>query len=118
MPRRGLGKTPIRFPGNAVSVVDMPPFSPQSHLVEWYRPDFTVAGVDEMVASLEMATANSISGDVRLIVSMSVPSDEVLYAVFEASSTEAIVDVCHSAGLPPQRVTTHVDARIHVTRVT
>ena len=91
--------------------------SPHSHLVDWYRPDFTYVSVNEIAASLEMATANSVSGDVRQIVSMAVPSDEVLYAVFEAATTEAIVDVCDRAGLPPQRVTAQVDARIHVTRV-
>jgi hypothetical protein len=92
--------------------------SPPSHLAEWYRSDLTDASVAEMVATLESATAvEDPDQPVRLILSMSVPTDEVLYAVFDAVSAAAVVDVCERAGLPPQRVTADVGTRIHVASV-
>jgi hypothetical protein len=92
--------------------------SPPSHLAEWYRSDLTDASVADMVAILESATATGDTGEpVRLILSMAVPSDEVLYVVFDAASTAAVVEVCERAGLPPQRVTADVDTRIHVASV-
>jgi hypothetical protein len=92
--------------------------SPPSHLAEWYRSDFTDESVTELVATLESATATADHREpVRLVVSMAVPSDEVLFVVFEAASTAAVMEVCERAGLPPQRVTADVDTRIHVARV-
>lgn len=88
--------------------------TPPRHLVEWYRADLTGATVAEMVAALEVACAESgPEGPVRLVVTMAVPSDEVLYVVFAASSSDAVVGMCTQAGLPPQRVTADVDARVH-----
>ncbi|MET0476167.1 MAG: hypothetical protein ABW001_16155 [Mycobacterium sp.] len=92
--------------------------SPPNHLAEWYRSTLTDAWVAEMVATLQGATAVADADDpVRLILSMAVPSDEVLYVVFEAASSAAVVRLCERAGLPPQRVTADVDARIHVVGV-
>jgi hypothetical protein len=87
-------------------------------LVEWYHCDLTDASVAEMVATLESAaTVGDPEEPVRLILSMAVPTDEVLYVVFDASSTAAVVDVCERAGLPPQRITADVGTRIHAARV-
>lgn len=68
-----------------------------------------------MVAALEAACADSGPDEpVQLVVTMAVPSDEVLYVVFGASSTTPVLAACSRAGLPPQRVTADVDARIYL----
>lgn len=88
--------------------------TPSRHLVEWYRTELTDASVAEMVAALEAAAAAvGVDGPVRLVVTMAVPSDEVLYAVFAASSTDVVIDLCRRAGLPAERVTADVSAHVH-----
>ena len=84
------------------------------YLVEWFHADLTDEWVDTFVAALEAAVAHT---QVQLIVTMAVHTDEVLYAVLAAPSAEAISQVCLSAGLPPQRITADVDARIHLVTV-
>lgn len=82
-------------------------------LAEWYLPDLTETAVDAVVAQLDAAAA-AVTGDgssVRLVATLSVPTDEVLYGVFDADSPEAVVAACHRAGLPCQRLSTDVVAR-------
>ena len=82
-------------------------------LAEWYLPDLREATVDGIVTRLGAAavavTAEGTS--VRLVATLSVPTDEVLYGVFEASSPDAVVATCRHAELPYQRLSTDVIAR-------
>lgn len=87
----------------------MPARTSPGYLVEWYQPDLADGSVPLIVAALEAAAA-AASEPVELFVTMGVPSDEVVYALFEASSSDAVIDVCERAGYPPQRVTADVDA--------
>ncbi|QZT63277.1 hypothetical protein [Mycolicibacterium austroafricanum] len=83
-------------------------------LAEWYLPDLAETTVDDIVARLD-AAANAVSGGgehVRLVVTLSVPTDEVLYGVFAADSPDAVIATCARAGVPHQRLSTHVVARI------
>ena len=83
-------------------------------LAEWYLPDLAEAAVDDIVARID-AAASTVSGEgtpVRLLMTLSVPTDEVLYGVFDAGSPEAVVTTCRRAGVPHQRLSDHVVARL------
>ena len=82
--------------------------------MEWYRPNLTLQVVDDMVATLdEAATSMSAEGfPVRLLVTLAVPTDEVLFGVFAADSEDVVRTACGRAGLVPERMSIDVDARI------
>lgn len=82
-------------------------------LAEWYLPDLAETAVDDIVTRLDAAAA-LVTGEgtpVRLMVTLSVPTDEVLYGVFDAASPEAVIAACRRAGVPQQRLSTDVVAR-------
>jgi hypothetical protein len=84
------------------------------YLAEWYLPEMTATSVDEMVAKLD-AAAVAVSAEgrpVRLVVTLSVPTDEVLYGVFGATSPDIVAQTCLRAGVPFQRISGDVGARI------
>jgi hypothetical protein len=87
---------------------------PTSHLAEWYLPELTAESVDDIVAKLNTATT-SMSDEgvpVRLVVTLAVPKDEVLYGVFAAHSEEVVTTACERAGVPCQRLTSGIGTRI------
>ncbi|WP_024444646.1 hypothetical protein [Mycolicibacterium iranicum] len=83
-------------------------------LAEWYLPDLADAAVDDIMARLRTAATELTSGGarVRLLATLSVPTDEVLYGVFDADSPEAVVAACEHAGLPQQRLSADVVPRV------
>lgn len=84
------------------------------YLAEWYLPELTEQSVDDIVAKLDVA-ASAVSGEgtpVRLLVTLAVPTDEVLYGVFGAESPDVVTTTCQRAGLPHQRISSHVGTRI------
>ena len=87
---------------------------PAHFLAEWYRPELTDQSVDAMVSELDAAAAllNTRGFFVQLLVTLSVPVDEVLYGVFVADSPDLVNETCQRAGIPPQRLTPDVGARI------
>lgn len=84
------------------------------YLAEWYLPELTDKSVDEVVAKLDAAAilVSSEGAPVRLVVTLAVPTDEVLYGVFGAPSGEIVTRTCHQAGVPHQRLSAHVGTRI------
>jgi len=84
------------------------------YLAEWYLPEMTATSVDEMVARLDAAavTISQEGTPVRLVVTLSVPTDEVLYGVFGAPSPDIVSQTCARAGVPFQRISGDVGARI------
>jgi hypothetical protein len=84
------------------------------HLAEWYLPELTEQSVDGMVARLDAAAAllTDQGTPVRLALTVSVPSDEVLYGVFGADSLDLVSRTCDLAGLPHQRLSGDVGTRI------
>lgn len=82
-------------------------------LAEWYLRDLAETTVDDIVTRLDSAASVVTAGGtpVRLVVTLSVPTDEVLYGVFDACTPEAVVATCLGAGLPHQRLSTDVVAR-------
>ncbi|MDG4663870.1 hypothetical protein [Mycobacterium sp. 236(2023)] len=84
-----------------------------SFLAEWYLPDLAEATVDHIVTQLHTAAA-ALTGEgasVRLVATLSVPTDEVLYGVFEAASKDLVETTCERAGFPQQRLSEDVVAR-------
>jgi hypothetical protein len=82
-------------------------------LVEWYRPNLTRELIDGMVAGLNEAIAN-MSADglpVWLVMTVAVPTDEVLYGVFAAESPDLVRAACERAGSVPERMSVDIDAR-------
>jgi hypothetical protein len=84
------------------------------YLAEWYLPEMTETSISDMVGKLDAAaaTVSSEGTPVRLVVTLSVPSDEVLYGVFGATSSEIVSKACLLAGVPYQRLSGDVGARI------
>ena len=84
------------------------------YLAEWYLPELTEESVDDVVAKLD-AAAMSVSSEgapIRLLVTLAVPTDEVLYGVFGARSPEIVSRTCLQAGVPYQRLSGDVGTKI------
>lgn len=84
------------------------------YLAEWYLPELTEQSVDDVVARLDLAATNlSDEGTpVRLLVTLAVPTDEILYGVFGANSSETVTATCQRAGIPHLRLSGDVGTRI------
>lgn len=80
------------------------------YLAEWYRPEITGATLDDVVGRLKRGAAEA--DHVRVVMALSVPSDEVVYCLYAADSADAVVAACTHAGIPAERITADVDARI------
>lgn len=94
-----------------------PTAAAQCYLVEWYRSGLDSRTVTDIIAALEAgvaAVSDPEQAPVRLIVTMAVPADEVLYGLFGADSPELVSEACGRAGFPPQRLTAEVGAWINV----
>jgi hypothetical protein len=84
------------------------------YLAEWYLPELTDKSVDDLVAKLD-AAAMSVSAEgapVRLLVTLAVPTDEVLYGVFGAQSPDVVSRTCLQAGVPHQRLSGDIGTKI------
>jgi (2Fe-2S) ferredoxin len=85
--------------------------SPSScFLGEWYRPDVTSRTIEDLDAALHIAAeAMRAKGiQVRLLMTLAVPADEVLYAMFTAYSADSVVQTCKQAGIPVERLSSDV----------
>ncbi|OBI81902.1 hypothetical protein [Mycobacterium sp. E740] len=84
------------------------------YLAEWYLPELSEQCVDELVARLDAAAAVATGEGtpVQLLITVSVPSDEVVYGVFDAGSQEIVSRTCLAAGVPHQRLSAKVGTRI------
>ena len=76
------------------------------YLVEWYEPELTDEELDVTVAKFECAAATSADDSaVHLLMALAVPTDDVVFGLFRASSEQVVVQACNRAGMPAQRVT-------------
>lgn len=84
------------------------------YLAEWYLPELTEKSVDDLVSRLDAAAAVATGEGtpVELLITVSVPSDEVLYGVFGAGSQDVVSRTCLAAGAPHQRLSAQVGTRI------
>lgn len=77
------------------------------YLVEWYQPELTDEQLDQAAAKLD-GYAESVSAhgsSVRLLMTLAVPGDEVVFGVFTADSAQLVAQACEQADMPPQRLT-------------
>ena len=88
------------------------------YLAEWYLPELTEQSVDDLVARLNAAAAVATGEGtpVELLITVAVPTDEVLYGIFGAGSQEIVSRTCLAAGLPHQRLSAQVGTRIRQCR--
>lgn len=86
----------------------------QCFLVEWYGAGAIGRPLDETVAMLdtEASAIRAEGSSVRLLMALTAHSDQVLYSVFAASSADAVKLACERAGLPAERVTSGIEARV------
>jgi hypothetical protein len=94
-------------------VLDATPHLP-CYLVEWYGPEITAQPLDETLAKLDTGM-NAIRAEgcaVRLLVALTAHTDQVLYSVFAAASPETVRQACERAGVPAERVTAGIEARV------
>jgi hypothetical protein len=113
--RQPVGKHPIPAQPRSDTFVVMDAHDDVAHfLAEWYLPELTEKSVDDIVAKLDAAavTVSNEGTPVRLLVTLAVPTDEVLYGVFGAHSFEIVSRTCHQAGMPHQRLSGDVGTRI------
>lgn len=84
------------------------------YLAEWYRPEVIQQPLDDIVAKLDAVAATMrVEGSVvNLLVTLAVPTDEVIYGVFAARSPDIVVQACRRAGIPLERLSSDVAARI------
>jgi hypothetical protein len=84
------------------------------YLVEWYRPEFTAGALEHTAAKLEdcAAAMRDEGSSVRLLMTLAVPTDEVLYGVFTAPSANTVTETCRRAGIPAERLNKAVDAQV------
>jgi len=76
------------------------------YLVEWYRPKLTAEPLERTDAALDDCAA-SMSADgcpVQVLMTVAVPTDEVVFGVFAADSAQVVAAVCDRAGVPAARV--------------
>src|ERR1700740_2208886 len=103
-----LGKHPIRQVPPTISVHSVGSAAPQvaCYLAEWYRPEVTQQPLDDTVDKLDaIAATMSVEGSVvKLLVTLAVPTDEVIYGVFAACSPDIVVQACRRGGIPLGRL--------------
>lgn len=77
------------------------------YLAEWYRDGLPQDAIDQPFAVLTRG-AQLLSDDgafAEVVLMMSVPTDDVIFCVFNATSPEVVVAACSRAGIPAERVT-------------
>jgi hypothetical protein len=86
---------------------------PPYYLAEWYRPRLSADRLEDTATRLEagVAAMRSAGSDVRLLMTLALPTDEVLFALFTASAAQNVSDACHHAGIPVERLTYALGAR-------
>jgi hypothetical protein len=84
----------------------------QCYLAEWYCPEVSEQPVDDIATQLDAGVAmmRAEGTPVRLLATVAVPTDEVLYGLFAAQSPEIVEEVCQRAGIPADRLSAGVDA--------
>jgi hypothetical protein len=84
------------------------------YLVEWYRPDLIEDQFGAALASLGNCMTSMIAEGmpVRLLMTVTVPSDEVVFGVIAANSEDVVAQLCNRAGVPAERVTAAIDTRL------
>jgi hypothetical protein len=84
------------------------------YLVEWYRPELINDEFSTALATLGgcATTMTSEGTPVRVLHTVTVPGDEVVFGVIAASSEAVVTELCRRAGVPAERLTAAVSTRL------
>lgn len=84
------------------------------YLVEWYGHDLVDQSLADTVAQLDAGICVLLAEGsvVRRLMTIVAPTDEVLYSVFAAASSDAVTAVCQLAGFQADRLTAAVASSI------
>ena len=87
------------------------------YLAEWYRPELTAEELRRTAARLEEGAAElrDEGAAVRLLMTLAVPIDEVIFGVFAAGSKQSVCEACRRAGIPAGRLSGAMDALVPLT---
>jgi len=82
----------------------------ESFLVEWYGHQAPALWIGETAQRLNdrAAAVSARGGRVRLLMAVSVPTDDYAFGVFAAASAEIVAEICADAGAPPERISAAV----------
>jgi hypothetical protein len=85
----------------------------QYYLAEWYRPRLSPDRLEDAATRLEagVAAMRSVGSDVRLLMTLALPTDEVLFALFTTSAMQNVREACQRAGIPAERLTSALAPR-------
>lgn len=83
------------------------------YLVEWYTTDLSQETIDRTLAQLSrgVESISAKGSSPTVLMTLSVPTDGVMFCVVAATSREVVAEVCDRAGLPAERVTAAVATR-------
>jgi hypothetical protein len=83
----------------------------QHFLVEWYGHQACAGTIGEMAGRLrDGAVSSSAAGaPIRLLVGMTLPTDDYAFGVFAAESADTVRQLCLDADAPPDRISAGID---------
>jgi hypothetical protein len=84
------------------------------YLVEWYLPELIEDQFGTALAILgECVTTMVAEGTpVCVLQTVTVPGDQVVFAVIAAGSEAIVAELCRRAGVPAERVTAAISTRL------
>lgn len=78
-------------------------------LVEWYQTGPVTQLAEVVAAQLSGAAAvDDDTASAALLMALTMPADQTVFAVFSAPNSETIIQLCQRAGWPPDRISTDV----------
>ena len=94
--------------------MDVPALCVPCSLVEWYRPELIEDQFSAALGALGecVATMNSEGTSVRVLQTVTVPSDQVVFGVIAASSEAIAAELCRRAGVPAERLTAAISSAL------
>ena len=83
------------------------------YVVEWYRPGLDEDQLSGIVAEVERSSrlVRVEGSSVQCVLTLAVPTDEVVFGIFVADSPDVVALLCRRAGMPASRLTCAVANR-------
>jgi hypothetical protein len=92
----------------------MPAVRMPCYLAEWYRPELVEDQFSTALGALGecVTTMTSEGTPVRVLLTVTVPSDQVVFGVIAADSEAVVAELCRRAGVPAERLTAAIGTRL------
>ena len=98
-------RRPLRL--NVALMSDMAPHL-SCYLVEWYRAELSEETIALTLAQLSRGVESTNGTPAKVLMTLWVPTDDVIFCVFAAKSSDVVAELCDRAGLPAERLTAAV----------